>query len=240
MFQVIEIIKSVGIRTEIVLNTRLSNSQVETAINYIVENNIVPDEIACRNEHLLALRSAFPKTEFISCYNNGTEKVLDEFDSVVLGQKYLRDQGKRYRWLEKGYQLILLLNNGCSFLCNPMYCNQGHCEEMYGISRKKLSASQVYALQSFFPEELRALAITDPYFFSYRFKLSTRPLGLQYTRSVLNAYATMLKADRTLLDNDNTNYLLFGALTMLARNFSEMNYDDIMAYKNTLYPIKNS
>ena len=236
LLRVVDIIKEAGIRTEIALNTRLSEEQLKIAIEYIERNHLTSDEIACRNSSFPLLHSAFPKCEFISCYNNGDEDILPDFDSIVLGQDYLRNPSKRQKWEEKGFRIILLLNNGCSFLCDPRFCNQDKCCGLYKITNRQLTVSQIYALQSFFPEELRALSMNSS-FFSYRFKLSTRPLGLQYTRDVLRNYALVVSSSEELfLDNQN-NYLLFGALTLLANNFKDMNYKEIIDYKRRLSPL---
>lgn len=238
LLKIIGIIKETGIRTEVALNTRLSKDQLETAIEYMNRHHMDPDEIVCRNSSFPLLHAAYPKSEFISCYNNGTEEVLDEFNSIVLGQGYLRNPEQRLKWHERGYRIILMLNNGCSFLCDPRYCNQERCRIMYEKTRQKLSISQIYALQSFFPEELRALA-QDPIFFSYRFKLSTRPFGLKYTRDALRAYAYALSAPKERFFEDCNNYLLFGALTILANNFCNMDYNEIVTYKKGLSPLKD-
>lgn len=237
LLKVIDIIRNAGIKTEIALNTRLDKSQIETAIEYIKHNQIIPDEIACRNYSLPPLKSAFPNSEFISCYNNGTEDVNDAFDSIVLGQRFLRNPQSRQKWVDRGFRLILLLNNGCSFQCDPRYCNSAECQKMYINLRNRYTASQIYAIQSFFPEELRALC-NDPAFFTYRFKLSTRPLGLQYTSQLLKTYAKTVTISEQFFRSDYNNYLLFGALTPLAQHFNEMSFQEIMEYKKKLSPLK--
>lgn len=239
LLEIIDIIRYNGIKTEVVLNTALNHDQVNVAIDYIYTHNIIPDEIACQNSSLSLLKSAFPSVSFTSCYNNGTKEVDKRFDSIVLGQSYLRDISKRNEWINKGFNIILLLNNGCSFFCNPnIICSLSCCKNQYARSRQNMSASEVYAQQSFFPEELRALALTDSCFFDYRFKISTRPLGLDYTRSALNAYARMLNTSEFFFEQDHKNYLLFGAMSQLALHFDEMTYGEIMSNKHELYPLK--
>lgn len=240
LMDAIGMIKQYGIKTEITLNTRLRQDELVKAIDYIYLHNIVPDEIVCLNRSLDMLKEAFPKTEFISSYNNGFSDVDEKFDSVVLGQKFLRDEKARHAFIDKGFQVVLLLNNGCGFDCNPEYCDSAHCSHSYQASLKTHTFDEIYAIQSFFPEELASLLESDPLAHTYKFKISNRPLGIAYSEKALNAYSTPIFTTATEMEKEPSNYALFGALHSLCMRVNDYDYRAIMATKQNLQPLKVS
>ena len=238
LLDAIKILKQHGIRTEITLNTHLNQYELLKAIDYIYEHKIVPDEIVCVNEALDVLKEKFPNTEFISSYNNGYSQIDARFDSVVLGQRYLRDQEARHAVINKGFSVYLLLNNGCSFNCNPQFCDSSHCSFAYQASLSKYTFDEVYAIQSFFPEELVSLLQHDSLGQTYKLKISNRPLGLAYTERALLAYSTPVFTREEEMKKDSTRYALFGALHSLWIRINDYNYQDIMRVKQELPPLK--
>lgn len=154
--------------------------------------------------------------------------------AIVLGQQYLRDESKRREWVDKGYEVILLLNNGCSFECMHKKCNSRVCSALYENSRKQYDEEEIYAIQSFFPTELKVLLERDRASDNYIFKISNRPLGLEYTKKVLDAYSTLAQYTETDFDNNPKKYALFGALTELCRRIDKYHYSRIMEIKRSL------
>jgi hypothetical protein len=233
---IVELLKENDIRSEVTFNTKVTRAEFDTAIRYLNRNNIVPDEFVCLNQYFDALKEAFPNAEFISSYCNGTKDVLSGFDSVVLGQSFLRDKEKRKQFLNKGMKLILLLNNGCSFQCNPARCDSKTCPVLYSASLKKYDSNYIYALQSFFPEELRELMDEDENSAGYRYKISNRTLGLDYTINVLNAYDQMTGSAKGDFLANPERYMYFGALYQLCKNISQYDYEKIISDKFEINP----
>ena len=231
------IIKQHGIRTEVALNTHLHQDEISKSIDYIYKNNIVPDEVVCINESFDVLKEAFPKAEFISSFNNGFSKVDSRFDSVVLGQRFLRDENARHDFINSGFNVVLLLNNGCSFECNPRFCDSSHCTFAYRASLNTHTFDEIYAIQSFFPEELTSLLEHDPFAQTYRLKISNRPLGLTYSEKALRAYSTPVFTSADEMEKDPSNYGLFGALHSLYMKINDYNYQAIMIAKQNMQPL---
>lgn len=237
LIDALSIIKQYGIRTEVTLNTHLHHDELLKGIEYIYGNNIVPDEVVCINESFDVLKDAFPKAEFISSFNNGFTKIDTRFDSVVLGQRFLRDENARHSFMNSGFKVVLLLNNGCSFECNPRFCDSAHCSSAYRASLNTYTFDEIYAIQSFFPEELASLLEHDPFAQTYRLKISNRPLGLAYSEKVLRAYSTPIFTSAAEMNKDPSNYGLFGALHSLYMRINDYNYQAIMIAKQSMQPL---
>lgn len=233
--EVISILHENNIKTEATFNTKLSSKEVHIGIDCLNTMEIFPEKIVCLNSSVEIIRQAYPKGYLISSFCNGTENISSEFNAVVLGQNYLRDVKARHKYVNDGYDVILLLNNGCSFACNHKHCNGKVCKALYDDLAKKKSANEIYAIQSFFPEELEYLINKDQYADRYIYKLSTRPMGLEYTKKVLEAYALLIDSSNYNMDCIKENYALFGALYQLCKRIDIYNYKYIKQWKETLY-----
>lgn len=145
----------------------------------------------------------------------------------------MRSKEMRHQLLESGYNLVLLLNNGCSFTC-PGPCRNGtECRKIVAQQLLTSTPSELYALESFFPEELTRLLETDSCSDQYRFKLNTRPLGLTYTRRVLEAYLGHFSSDE-LIEASPQSYGLFGAAASLFSLAKQFDFQEIKKIKSEL------
>ena len=230
-FDAQNIIKNKGIKLEVTFNTELHDEELERGIEFILKYNINPQEIVCMNSSVQTLKTAFPKAKMISSYCNGYTDVSEIFDAVVLGQHFLRNEEKRHYWISKGYEIILLLNNGCSFECMHKNCNAQICRALYNASLERHSKDEIYAIQSFFPVELKSLIERDKYSRDYIFKISNRPLGLEYTKKALYAYLNFIEYTEEDFKENPKNYALFGALTELCKRVDSYHYSAIMEAK---------
>ncbi len=227
----LNIIKNKGIKLEVAFNTELHDEELERGIEFILKYDINPQEIVCMNSSVQTLKTAFPKAKMISSYCNGYTDVAEMFDAVVLGQHFLRSKERRYDWISKGYEVILLLNNGCSFECMHKKCNTQICSALYTKSLEHYSKDEIYAMQSFFPVELKSLIEGDQYSGDYIFKISNRPLGLEYTQKALYAYLNFIEYTEEDFKENPKNYALFGALTELCKRVDSYHYSAIMKAK---------
>ena len=230
----INIIKRNEMKLEVAFNTELTKRELEQGIEYIYQNDIVPQEIVCMNSSVSIIKEAFPEAKLISSFCNGDDMVSEEFDAIVLGQGYLRSLEKRHQWLKKGYEVVLLLNNGCSFECKHKKCNAKMCAALYQASLKQYDDNEIYARQSFFPFELRKIIENDECSKNYIYKISNRPLGLEYTKRVLDAYANLTEYDETEFLHNPRNYSLFGALTELGKHSEHYQFSKIMEAKGKI------
>lgn len=226
-----KMIKQFDIKTEITFNTNLGQYEINKGIDFILKHDIVPDEIVCLNNNISILKETFHRTKFVSSFCNGVQNILPAYDSVVLGQSFLRNIAARHKIYTQGYSIVLLLNNGCSFSCNHNDCNTNICQSLYLESQKIYTVNEIYALQSFFPEELTMLEKMDKYSREYIYKISNRPLGLKYTKKVLNAYANQINSKQFELDKNREDYALFGALHELCKRIQEYEYNKIIDAK---------
>ena len=163
----------------------LSNLDIDYAIEFTKKFGIIPEEIVCLKEYGEKIRKAFPNCELKYSFNNTDyQDIPNCFDTVVVGKRYLRSKEMRHQLLESGYNLVLLLNNGCSFTC-PGPCRNGtECRKIVAQQLLTSTPSELYALESFFPEELTRLLETDSYSDQYRFKLNTVKRAEKYAKGV--------------------------------------------------------
>ena len=131
-------------------------------------------ELASAYESTGDYAKAFPNCELKYSFNNTDYQDIPKcFDTVVVGKRYLRSKEMRHQLLESGYNLVLLLNNGCSFTC-PGPCRNGtECRKIVAQQLLTSTPSELYALESFFPEELTRLLETDSCSDQYRFTVDS-------------------------------------------------------------------
>ena len=91
----------------------------------------------------------------------------------------------------------------------------------------------LYAIQSFVPWELEQLCENDPYADKYRFKISNRPLGMQFTKNVIQYYAYGVDVS-VLISQSTDNYGYFCVMQQLFAHRNEFNYEEIMNIKKNL------
>ena len=234
LFTFLSLLHKYNIRTELAVNTfKLSTLDLECIINYLSMHDIIPDEIVCLREYGSFFRQHFPEVELKYSFNNISHDVPECFDTVVFGKEYLRDREARHQWIDSGKDFVLLLNNGCSFTCHFECGDSKFCGAILNKNLKRHSLDYLYALQSFFPFELERLYEEDPYADKYRFKISNRPLGIQFTRNVLHYYATGVDIS-TLISKSADNYGYFCVMQQLFAHRNELDYNRIMNIKKDL------
>lgn len=229
----IKVLKEFHIKSEVAINMYgLSEFDIEKAIDYMKSNQIFPDEIVCLDEYGAQLKSAFPTCELKYSFNNPNPPTA-QFDTIVVGKEYLRDEALRHQVIDAGSNLVLLLNNGCSFNCHYPCGDSNFCGAILECNLKKYNIDEIYAVQSFFPFELKKLLDEDPYSPQYRFKLSNRPLGIDFSARVMDSYCQLNHyTEDYLIQSCNENYGLYCVMYELFKRKDELNYDRIIDYKN--------
>lgn len=235
LFRIIKSLKKYDIRSEVAINIYgLSKEDIGRAITYMKRMNLYPDEIVCLNEYGKQLSEAFPGSELKYSFNNpGPPSV--HFDTMVVGKGYIRNMVARHKIIDGGQNLVLLLNNGCSFDCHYPCGDSKFCGSILDNNLKSHDLNYMYALQSFFPSELIRLLDEDDYSSRYRFKLSNRPLGLEFSRRVLDSYCGLVnKSEIDFISEDKCNYGLFCVMFEMFRRRDEFSIEQIIDIKNRL------
>lgn len=235
LLRIVSRLKDYNIRSEVAINIYdLQKKDLENAISYMNRNALYPDEIVCLDEYGETLKKAFPQSEMKYSFNN-PGRYSSIFDTVIVGKGYLRNQEARHRIIDAGKSLVLLLNNGCSFECHYKCGDSKFCGAILDENLKYHDLNYMYALQSFFPSELLRLLSQDTYANQYRFKLSNRPLGLEFSKRVMDTYCGLVgKSEVELIENDNTNYGLYCVMNELFRRREAFSIDKICEIKKNL------
>lgn len=232
---ILNLLKKYQIRRELTFNMKgLTTADIDYAIEQTYAFGIIPEEIVSLKEYGSQLRHAFPDAELKYSFNNTDyEQIPDIFDTVVVGKHFLRDQNARHELIRKGFQLVLLLNNGCSFNCHGFCGDRDFCHSFVKKNLERYTANELYAMQSFFPFELKRLLAEDPCANDYRYKISNRPLGLDYTIKALSSYLSGADVE-SLIQEDIINYSLFGVMYTLGLYCNEFDYQKIVRIKKKL------
>lgn len=235
LFRIIGYLKKYDIRSEVAINIyELSTEDINRAIMYMKRMNLYPDEIVCLDEYGKQLADAFPESELKYSFNNpGLPSV--HFDTIVVGKGYIRNMAARHKIIDGGQNLVLLLNNGCSFDCHYPCGDSKFCGSILDKNLKSHDLDYMYALQSFFPSELIRLLDEDEYSLKYRFKLSNRPLGLEFSKRVLNSYCGLVnKSEMDFISEDKCNYGLYCVMFEMYRRRDDFSLERIIDIKQGL------
>lgn len=235
LFRIIDSLKKYGIRSEVAINIYgLSTDDIDRAIMYMKCMNLYPDEIVCLDEYGKQLAEAFPESEMKYSFNNpGLPSA--HFDTMVVGKGYIRNKSARHKIIDSGQNIVLLLNNGCSFDCRYPCGDSKFCGSILDKNLIHHDLNYMYALQSFFPSELIRLLDEDDYSSQYRFKLSNRPLGLEFSKRVLNSYCGLEnKSEMELIIEDKCNYGLYCVMFELYRRRDDLSLERIFEIKKRL------
>lgn len=235
LLRILNRLKDYNIQSEVAINMYgLKEKDLEKGISYMNRKGIYPDEIVCLDEYGEILKNAFPRSEMKYSFNN-PGKASSVFDTIVVGKGYLRDQEARHKIIDEGKNLVLLLNNGCSFECHYPCGDSKFCGAILDENLKYHDLNYMYALQSFFPSELMKLLEQDTYAEQYRFKISNRPLGLEFSKRVMDTYCGLLdKTEVELLEQDSINFALYCVMGELFRRRDKFSIEKICEIKKGL------
>lgn len=230
--------RQLGIRSELTVNSYgLRIDDLKIIKPFVCENEIDIDEIVCLDEYASFLRTAFPNVELKYSFNNkDPQNIPNIFDTVVVGKKYLRSNEDRERIYKTGKKVIFLVNNGCNFNCTNRCGGTAYCEKFLNAELLENDVNYIYAQQSFFPNELRKLIYEVPNGIDFGIKISNRPLGLRYTRVVIDMYMSDdMEKVWEYLRNDIDNYCIFCTMASLMKYRNQFNLDEIRRYKDELH-----
>jgi len=193
-WDMLRMLKDADIELELLLNAyTLTGEDVKAAADMLAEHHIDIDAVCPLDNLYEETVRWFPSKTLVYSYNNGIRSIEDfdrvnsthHYDYFVIGSACIRDN-ELFRHIKAcGKNVILLINNACSFNCG--WCREtGSCMKTFNNNRKTHSVEYLYALQTILPNELHDgtidLSSID------LLKFSNRTSDLKYTRKGLDSY----------------------------------------------------
>ncbi len=225
-----------GIKLELVLNTNLlTGSDLQEAREYLDSHGLYPDSVCILEEYAPIIKDYFPNCKYILSYNAGVrsisevDKINGSFDSWVVGSAGIRNNQMLAHINKRGSEVILLINNGCSFNCS--WCkNQASCKPTFDNNRKRRSVEYLYAEQSVLPFELYDGTIDVS--LVKTFKISNRVSNLKYLKNCLDSY--MSNSVVPYVRSNKFNYSLWGRLGWFWKYFPFFSLKRVKKYKEEI------
>lgn len=231
--------KAYGVELELLFNTlTLDEDLIALASKELKKRQIEVDSVCFLQAYYPFVEKYFPDKKYIWSFNNGMRslKAFDEaiegrkIDAVVLGSVFIRDN-EAFRYIkEKGKEIILLLNNSCSFNCATCASTSPLCQETFDKNHEKYSVEYLYALQSIFPQELRDGTIEADLIDC--FKISNRGSKLSFVQNSMDSY--MRGEILPYLETDCNAYAYWGRAGFFWKYFSKMDFAKIVKYKEEI------
>lgn len=225
-----------GVKLELVLNTNmLTREELQSARDYLDSFSLYPDSVCILEEYAPIIRDIFPNCNYILSYNScvrtisEVDKVQGEYDSWVVGSAGIRNNEMLKHITSRGSDVILLINNGCSFNCT--WCvDQANCKPTFDKNKKKHSVEYLYALQSVMPFELYDGTIDVS--LVKTFKISNRVSDLKYLKNCLDSY--MQNNTTSYIKRSKFNYGLWGRLGWFWKYFPFFSLKRLKKYKEEI------
>ena len=238
-WDLVELIGQYGISIEIVFNTdKLEKGDVENCRQLFDSHGISVDKVAvldCIDWYYDCVKEYFPEARLIKSVNNmkntaeGLLTYAHHYDEIVLGRHLIRSDKAAEAIRQMGSKCVLLLNNGCSFICGGCRGKE-YCRESYEKALEKHSSEYLYALQSIMPYELHETYFPLEHIDYY--KLSTRNGDTDYIRKTLDSYIHN-NAEQYIREG-NKNYFLWARLAWHIPHYAEFNYYRIQDWKKKI------
>lgn len=237
LYKIIDLFYKHNIKIDCVLNRpSLKENDIIKALKFI-RNEMPVDQITCLDRNIEIINEFFPNIDKIYSYNNDlTVKKIPtinkSFSTVVAGKFFLRDENSLKKIVDNGFKVKLLVNNGCSFNCYG--CQKGNrlCEEVFNNNLRYKTIEELYALQSFFPNELDSLLLSHGHLID-TIKISNRTSDYAYLKNCLKSYINVEDVDPYIMQDFN-NYRLWLRLGWFSDKLSILNLDKVKQEKAKL------
>ena len=218
LWELAAIVKEYNINLEVVFNTfKLIPGDIEDCRKLFDKHHIQVDKVAVLDSidwYYNSVKEFFPEAAVVQSVNDmkntpeGLRTYKHKYEEIIVGRHLIRNVEAARTVKELGSKCVLLLNNGCSFICGG--CREkAYCKRMYDKARESHSAEYLYALQSIMPFELH-----DEYFpleyYDY-FKLATRNGDGDYINQTLDSYIN--NKTEEYIAQGSKYYHLWGKLT---------------------------
>lgn len=240
--KVIQFVKRKDIKTSLVLNASMSSPEYMMTILEQYYNRYAIDSVTTTKSVAKLIRQSTFNLPIVCSYNEGISNTNDLskaiasnfFDSIVLGNSFIRNFPSFSMIKEHGLKTILLVNNGCSFGCTN-FCRSNNNDYCKNLFNKRItdcgSVTELYAQQSLFPEEL---------FQHYAnncnidiLKLSSRPISYNEYDDLLQSYTSCNSRD--FINKTSRNYHLYARLGHFGNYYKDFDYDIIIRQKENIW-----
>lgn len=239
--KVVEYLKKKGIKISLVLNASMSSPNLMLEILERYHKRYSLDSVTTTKPVAELIKKNQFNLPIVCSYNEGISSmndlisVIDSklFDSIVLGNSFIRDF-RAFSMIKKyGLSTILLVNNGCSFGCaNFCRASNGYCENLFNKRLKDCGgASELYAQQSLFPEELFLHYKNNPNIDVL--KLSSRPITYAEYDDLLGSYISGNSLD--FIKKTTRNYHLYARLGHFGHYYTEFDHKTIQIKKEQIW-----
>lgn len=244
-WRMLTLIKEYGVELELLLNTLVLNDDlIKRAADLLSQRGVKVDSVCFLTKYYDSVVEYFPSAKYILSFNNGfrTEKDINEavenynFDTIVLGSSFIRNDGLFKSLSDRNKEVYLLLNNGCSFNCATCNNVSTVCADFFKKNLQKRSVEYLYALQSIFPQELDE-GIVD-YDDVTCFKISNRGNGVKFLSEAMDSY--ILREVARYVDKDANCYAYWGRAGYFWKYFKKMNLNEILRLKKQLGILKET
>ena len=237
--EVLGVAKSKGIKISLVLNANMVSPKEMADLLKAYNNLYKIDSVTTTTEVAKHIKSLYPEMHITCSYNEGIstkaklESVVSSglFDSIVLGNSFIRDYDAFAYVRNYGLSMVLLVNNGCSLGCTNFCRSNEHdyCRRLFAERLKNVgTASALYALQAIFPEEL------NTYYKDIDvFKLSSRPITYEEYVDLLESYIS--GESKSFIEKTTRNYHLYGRLSHFGKYYNEFEYHSILMMKEYIW-----
>lgn len=224
-----------GIKTELCVNAYACKSDEDfiKMFEYEIAHH-KPDKCVTYNRLVDRLKCIDPSISFELSFNEGLlfyddiDKVSNNFDSIVIGGRFIRDINMINKILMSGRTPNILINNGCAFNCG--YCGRCDCLKVFDRNLK-VSNNDInipFAIQTLLPFELynNDKVYTDDLYY----KLSTRLCNYDELDFLMKSYVNNLNTVSNM-----TEFHAICPLRHFEKYYNDINMDDVIKYKIRLW-----
>lgn len=241
LWKMLKMIKSYGIKLELVLNNgNVTEKDICSSMQLLDEHGISIDLLGITDDIYTDVKKYFPNQELVYSFKNRshTKKEFKEasghYDEIVLGRQNIRNYELfAYIKTQLNSKVVLLINNGCSHICGGCTTLE-NCHSSYYRAKLNYSPEFLYALQSVMPyeihENLLDLSNVD------LLKISSRNASLQYLSDCMNSYINCI--EDAYIEKSCNNYLLWGRLAWHVEYYDVFSLKRIRDYKALIYAKK--
>ena len=245
--EILNLFKKYNIKLEAVINQyNIELDKIKEALNKL-DKIITIDSVCCLDEYYDIINEYYDGNMYmISSFNNiplhkgnfrSRLSTLEKYDMLVLSKEWMRDikllEDIKYNY---GFDLKLLINNGCSFNCMSCRAGNNNCKKVFMENLKKYTPEELYAIQSFFPWELKKFfeRVNDELI--TEIKISNRPSTYDYINNCLKSYIFCEKEEK-YISKSNKYYHLWGRQANLNPYYDEFDINRINKVKRDLWEI---
>lgn len=237
-WDLLEILQQHDIRLEVVFNTGgITPEDISAGRKLMETHNVKPDLVGIVDELYDDAIREFPEAGMVFSFNNrcngtaGIMKIGHSYQEYVIGRQDIRNRElMKYIREKKGAKTVLLVNNGCSFVCGGCSILR-NCHEAYYREARKKSAQSLYAMQSIFPFELHEnlldMELID------LIKISSRNSDIAYLERCIRSYLD--GEEEFWIGQSRENYYLWGRLAWHSEFYHRFSLPEIIREKREWY-----